>query len=106
MALVDPGSDLDEGLRALAHPARREILSICTDRWVAAGDIANALDLAPATTSEHLKVLRKSGLVDMRTEGTFRLYRTDTDNVRLLVDMLSALYPTFTGASPPSKEQQ
>jgi DNA-binding transcriptional ArsR family regulator len=93
---VDPAFDLDEGLRALSHPARREILTRCTDQWVAAGDLAAALDLAPATTSEHLKVLRKAGLVELETDRTWRRYRTVAVSVDNLIATLAALYPTTT----------
>ena len=69
--------EADELLRALAHPARREILRRCWDRPVSAGTLSSALDLAPASTSEHLKVLRKTGLVVLTKEGTFRWYQAD-----------------------------
>jgi DNA-binding transcriptional ArsR family regulator len=95
---VDAAFDLDEGLRALSHPARREILSRCTGTWIAAGDLAAALDLAPATTSEHLKVLRKTGLVEMETDGTWRRYRTVTEALDNLIATLAALYPTASAA--------
>jgi DNA-binding transcriptional ArsR family regulator len=104
MGLVDAAFDLDEGLRALSHPARREILTRCTGKWVAAGDLASALDLAPATTSEHLKVLRKSGLVELEIDGTWRRYRTVTTSLDNLIATLSALYPNASDAFA-SKEQ-
>ncbi len=69
--------EADELLRALAHPARREILRRCWGEPVAAGDLGPALDLAPASTSEHLRVLRKVGLVVLTRDGTFRRYRTE-----------------------------
>ncbi|GAA4260245.1 hypothetical protein GCM10022255_088150 [Dactylosporangium darangshiense] len=69
--------DVDELLRALGHPARREILRRCGSAPQAAGALADALGLAPASTSEHLKVLRKTGLLILEKQGTFRWYRTD-----------------------------
>jgi DNA-binding transcriptional ArsR family regulator len=72
---------VDELLRALAHPARRQILSAAAARPVSAGALADELGLANATTSEHLKVLRKTGLVTMTVQGTWRLYSTDRGRV-------------------------
>ena len=69
--------DVDELLRALGHPARREILRLCAAQPRAAGTLSDALGLAPASTSEHLKVLRKTGLLMLEKQGTFRWYRTD-----------------------------
>jgi DNA-binding transcriptional ArsR family regulator len=72
---------VDELLRALAHPARRQILSVAAAGPVSAGALARELGLANATTSEHLKVLRKTGLVTMTVQGTWRLYATDRARV-------------------------
>ena len=78
---VDESGPLDELLRALAHPARRQILAVAAAAPVSAGTLARTLGLANATTSEHLKVLRKTGLVTMTVQGTWRLYRTDHERV-------------------------
>lgn len=43
----------------------------------AAGELAAASGLAAASVSEHLKVLRKTGLVVLERRGRFRLYRTE-----------------------------
>jgi DNA-binding transcriptional ArsR family regulator len=43
----------------------------------AAGDLAAASGLSAASVSEHLKVLRKTGLVVLERQGRFRLYRTE-----------------------------
>lgn len=87
---------VDELLRALAHPARRQILAAASARPVSAGALAAELGLANATTSEHLKVLRKTGLVTMTVQGTWRLYATD----RARVQEASALLAHFTESLP------
>ena len=76
--------DVDELLRALGHPARREILRLCGPQPRAAGALTDALGLAPASTSEHLKVLRKTGLLILEKQGTFRWYRTNPDQLATL----------------------
>ena len=68
---------LDEALRALAHADRRSFLEACLDGEKAAGDLAGLSDLSLATVSEHLKVLRKSGLLVLERRGRFWMYRTD-----------------------------
>jgi DNA-binding transcriptional ArsR family regulator len=83
---------VDELLRALAHPARRQILAAASAGPVSAGALAEELGLANATTSEHLKVLRKTGLVTMTVRGTWRLYATD----RARVAEAAALLAGFT----------
>lgn len=43
-----------------------------------AGDLAALSNLSLATVSEHLKVLRKSGLLRLDRQGRFWMYRSDT----------------------------
>ena len=89
-------SGVDELLRALAHPARRRILTVAAGGRISAGALAQGLGLANATTSEHLKVLRKTGLVRMTVQGTWRLYETD----RARVAEAAALLSRFAGSLP------
>lgn len=69
--------DLDEILRALAHPARRTFVRACLVEARAAGDLSALSNLSLATVSEHLKVLRKTGLLQLDRQGRFWMYRTD-----------------------------
>jgi DNA-binding transcriptional ArsR family regulator len=87
------GEELDELLRAMAGPHRRRILQHVWDRELGAGELADRLGLAPASVSEHLKVLRKSGLVAMRVDGTYRLYRARPQRLGELVRLLARAYP-------------
>jgi DNA-binding transcriptional ArsR family regulator len=82
---------LNELLRALAHGERRRILQACLPQPQAAGDLAAASGLAPASVSEHLKVLRKTGLVVLERRGRFRLYRTEPSCVIEVAESLEQL---------------
>jgi DNA-binding transcriptional ArsR family regulator len=85
--------ELDELLRAMASAQRRSILHHV---WVcerAAGELADRLGLAPASVSEHLKVLRKAGLVAMRVDGTYRLYQARPERMGELVRLLAQRFP-------------
>jgi len=92
MAEVDVGA-MDELLRALASPQRRRMLELTWSQERTAGELSEILDLAPASASEHLKVLRKLGLVEMRAEGTFRVYRARPSKVGQLIGLLSENFP-------------
>jgi len=74
-----------QALDALGEPVRRRILEIIADTEVAAGVIADALrdelGLSQPGCSQHLKVLRESGLLQMRAVGTSRLYRIDAERL-------------------------
>lgn len=83
--------ELDETLRALAHRERRAILIACLDRRRAAGELAEGSTLAIATVSEHLKVLRKTGLVTLEKDGRFWFYRTNADRLGAVIAALGEL---------------
>jgi DNA-binding transcriptional ArsR family regulator len=84
---------LDALLRAVANPHRRRVLQECWAGDRTAGELAELLDVAPATASEHLKVLRKHQLVDLTINGTFRLYRARQANVLRLHELLEVAFP-------------
>lgn len=61
--------------KALASPARLELLDLLAQSERPVEDLARAADLSVANASQHLKVLRQARLVDVRREGTFAYYR-------------------------------
>lgn len=69
---------IDRTFRALADPTRRHILRLLKDRDLAAGDLAGHFDMAFASVSHHLQVLRDSGLVQSKRDGQFIIYSLNT----------------------------
>ena len=78
-------------LRALSHPERRAFVVACKDEPKAAGELAELSELSLATVSEHLKVLRKSGLLVLEKRGRFWFYRSDPVVLDRAVAALGAL---------------
>jgi DNA-binding transcriptional ArsR family regulator len=97
-------ADLDAILRALGAPARREILTLIWDQERAAGDIAAAFALTPATISEHLRVLREAGLVEMMRVGTSRRYRARPEALAGLHGMLEGPSKWQTADAIPERQ--
>ena len=62
-------------LKALAEPRRPAMLRLVRDEARSVGEIAERFDITQQAVSQHLQVLRGAGLVDVRREGTRRLYR-------------------------------
>lgn len=54
---------LQETMKALANPVRRQILVLLKKSRLSAGDISRHFDLSQATISSHLKILKESDLV-------------------------------------------
>ncbi|MFC5380907.1 metalloregulator ArsR/SmtB family transcription factor [Aquipuribacter nitratireducens] len=60
---------------AVADPRRRQVLDLLLEGERTVGAVVEALDLAQPTVSQHLKVLREEGLVEVRAEANRRVYR-------------------------------
>jgi DNA-binding transcriptional ArsR family regulator len=69
---------------ALAHPLRREILLVLNFRGgsMSAGDIAARFACRWPTTTRHLGVLQKAGLVRVEKRGRSRIYLLDAKVLR------------------------
>lgn len=65
----------------IAEPRRREILALVWDREMAAGEIASRFDVSFGAVSQHLRILKDSGFVQVRRDGNRRLYRADQDQL-------------------------
>jgi DNA-binding transcriptional ArsR family regulator len=68
---------LENAMEAIASPRRRQILRLVWDAERSAGDIAAAFDVSWPAVSQNLRVLKESGLVTERRDGTHRYYRAD-----------------------------
>lgn len=64
-----------ELMRALAHPLRLKILSFIDESEdVFVNQIYNSLELEQSITSQHLKVLKLAGVLDVEKSGKFMKY--------------------------------
>jgi DNA-binding transcriptional ArsR family regulator len=63
----------------------------CAARPRQAGELATLVGLAPASVSEHLKVLRKTGILVLESRHRFRIYRTDGAALRGIADAVAGL---------------
>ena len=79
-------------LRALAEPRRQAILRLGRDEPRSAGEIGKHFDITQQAVSQHLQVLRDAGLVDVRCEGTRRLYRVRPEGLVPLRAFLEELW--------------
>lgn len=62
---------------ALAEPTRRSIIEMLGQGSLSAGEIRAHFDVSAPAISQHLKVLREAGLVQVEVRGQHRIYRLD-----------------------------
>ena len=67
-----------ETFKALADPARRQILIELKNKELSAGEIGQHFQMSGATISYHLSQLKNAGLVFERREKNFIYYQLNT----------------------------
>ena len=98
----ESGEALAARLKALAHPARLEIIRQLQQReCCCCGDFCEALELAQSTVSQHLELLRRAGLVEYQTEGTRSRYRLN----RAAFQSLAEAIGNVAGGSPKASDE-
>lgn len=73
---------------ALADPKRIALLYALRDGATTVNQLAEMLDLPPATTSRHLKILRERRLVHARRDGMNVYYALTNSKVLEALDLL------------------
>ena len=69
---------LQETLKALADPIRREILNLLKGGRLSAGEICEHFPVTAASISRHLSVLKDADLIRDSREGKFIFYELNT----------------------------
>jgi DNA-binding transcriptional ArsR family regulator len=82
---------IDRTFSALADPTRRGVVELLKKKPRSAGDLARSLEMTPPAMSRHLRVLRKTGLVEedaAEEDARIRVYRLRAEPFRELGDWL------------------
>jgi len=91
--------NLSETLLALADPTRRRVVDLLRKKPQRAGDLAAALDVSPPRLSRHLRILRKSGLIEdsgVDHDARVSLYRLKPEPFERLKDWLQEVESFWT----------
>ncbi|MFS8048728.1 sulfite-sensing transcriptional repressor BigR [Rhizobium sp. BR 314] len=90
--MAEKAGDVADLLKTLSHPARLMIVCTLVEAEYAVSDLEEKVDVHQPHLSQHLTVLRHSGIVETRREGKQIFYRLAEKNAARLV---SALYDIF-----------
>lgn len=93
--------DLDEIIKALAHPVRRDILvwlktpeaffpsqQHCHEHGVCAGQIDQRTGLSQSTVSAHLATLQRAGLIISKKAGQWHFFKRNEDTIQAFIAAL------------------
>jgi DNA-binding transcriptional ArsR family regulator len=81
---------------ALADPTRRRLLERLTGGERSASELAAGLAISQAAVSQHLRLLRDTGLVEVRRDGRHRYYRLRPAGFAEFREWLAALERFWT----------
>lgn len=81
---------------ALADPTRRKIIESLATGERSFGELADSFEMSRPAVSQHLKVLRETGLVKARAEAQRRIYRLDADGLEEIDDWLGKVRNFWT----------
>lgn len=80
--------------RVLGHPARVRVLQLLRGGELSVGALQEVLELDSSSTSQHLGVLRKQGLVTSRKQGTSVYYRVADPRTLELLELAKQIIAT------------
>jgi ArsR family transcriptional regulator len=94
--------DLDDIIKALAHPVRRDILNWLKDPKVqfpeqlhnhefgiCAGQIDQRCGLSQSTVSAHLAVLQRAGLITSQKVGQWHFFKRNEEMIQQFLKQMS-----------------
>lgn len=92
-----------ELMKALGHPARIAIIELLAERnSCICGDITDELPLAQSTVSQHLKALKKAGIIRGEIDGVRTCYCLDEKGLN---EMNALFAPLLNKISTPTKKE-
>mgnify|MGYP006294407971 CR=1 FL=1 len=88
--------ELADLAKALSHPARIAILRTLAEKQVCiCGEIVEVMPLAQATVSQHLKELKKAGLITGEVEGKKSCYCINWEALNRFANITEALFQSL-----------
>ena len=82
---------IQDTIKALSDPIRREILQLLKAGRLSAGEIAEQFPVSGAAVSKHLSVLRDADLIRDTREGKYFYYGINTSVLEEVMLWLSSL---------------
>ena len=82
---------LQNTIKALSDPIRRQILEMLRGGRMAAGEISEKFPVSGAAISKHLSVLREADLIRDTREGKFIYYELNTSVLEEVMLWMSGL---------------
>lgn len=86
----DQAAQAAEKIKALGHPLRLRIVAILSENEANVTALAEELGVQQSVVSQHLRILRMGGLVDVVRESGFATYRLLELRIAKLLDCVES----------------
>jgi DNA-binding transcriptional ArsR family regulator len=83
-------SEGSAAFRAIADPTRRAVLDLLSERDRKVNDLVARFRMTQPAMSQHLRVLRRAGLVTQRRAGRERIYRIRPAPLKPVADWVTS----------------
>lgn len=94
-----------DALSALADPTRRTVFETLRSGPRSVGDLASGLPVSRPAVSQHLRVLKRAGLVRERRAGTRNFYSVDAEGLGELRDYFERFWDEALAAFKDAAER-
>jgi ArsR family transcriptional regulator len=94
-----------ELFKSLGHPARVRILELLVEGEQSVGDLLAATGLEPSSLSQHLNLIKHTGLVDSRRVGNGVTYRVTDSSVGAFLAAARAVLAATLGRTRQTLEE-
>lgn len=86
---IEELDDQSRFLKSISHPARLAIIKILLEiESCSVNDMKDKLELPQSTVSQHLQIMRSTGVVKGDKQGTTVLYSIDKDGMKDFINLL------------------
>jgi DNA-binding transcriptional ArsR family regulator len=99
-------STYGDAIAALADPTRRSVFETLREGPRSVGDLARGLPVSRPAVSQHLRVLKKAGLVRERRVGTRNFYSVDGDGLAEVRDYFEGFWDEALAAFKDAAERE
>ena len=99
-------STYGNAIAALADPTRRSVFETLREGPRSVGDLAGGLPVSRPAVSQHLRVLKRAGLVRERRVGTRNFYSVDGDGLAELRNYFEGFWDEALAAFKNAAERE
>jgi DNA-binding transcriptional ArsR family regulator len=92
--------------KSIVHPKRLEILDHLRETERSVNELARLMEIPAANVSQHLAILRNSGVVQKRVEGTTSFYRLTDRRVVEAFDLMSKVMEEYLATRTQAVEEK